>query len=113
MIGLPHSLSEFDSFESTASITWHHTFEKQLLRGDVLFWNNTVQRFSGTNFSQASKPGAILQSTPPRISQEFTKSFSLVLFFPLGESQSSFASPLIVPNRPEMEDKVMLAKQIF
>lgn len=101
------------SFELIASIAWHHTFEKQLLRGDVLFWNNAVQRLSGTNFSQASKPGAILQSTPPRTSHEFTKSFSLVLFFPFGEIQSSLGSPLFVPNRPEMEDKVMLSKQIF
>jgi len=86
----------------------YNTLEKHLLSGEV-FWkkssshrlpcNSALLQGTSTSFS-----GATLQS--PRTSQELTKSDNLVRFLPVGDSQSSLGSPLLVPRSPEAKRRV-------
>lgn len=78
-----------------------YTSEKHLLSSEVFFRKSSSQclpsnsaLLQGTSLSRST-----LQS--PRTSHELTKSDNLVRFLPVGESQSSLASPLFVPRRPK------------
>lgn len=74
-----------------------------MLSGEVLLEKSSTQRLAGTSLLQgictSFSCSRTLQS--PRTSHELTKSDTLVRFLPVGDSQSSLGSPLLVPRRPK------------